>query len=158
MSEVLYFEDFPAGHVTKLGSWTPTEGEIVAFAREWDPQPFHLDEEAARQGPFGGLVASGWHGICVWGRLYVDAVHSRAASMGGGAMEDIRFLKPVRPGMRLHAEVTVLEATPSKTRPERGTSYWRGTFVDDDGHEVLVMHGRAFFRRRGWTPEDTKPA
>ena len=77
MSEMLYFEDFPAGHVTELGSWTPTADEIVAFAREWDPQPFHLDEEAGREGPFGGLVASGWHGICVWGRLYVDAVHSR---------------------------------------------------------------------------------
>jgi acyl dehydratase len=71
--------------------------------------------------------------------------------MGGGSMEDIRFLEPVRPGRRLHARVTVLEATPSKTRPERGTSYWRGTFVDDDGAEVLVMHGRAFFRRRDVT-------
>jgi acyl dehydratase len=151
MSELLHFEDFPEGQVTELGTWTPTAAEIIAFAREWDPQPFHVDEEAAREGPFGELVASGWHGICVWGRLYVDVVHSRAASMGGGSMEDIRFLEPVRPGRRLHARVTVLEATPSKTRPERGTSYWRGTFVDDDGAEVLVMHGRAFFRRRDVT-------
>lgn len=145
---LLHFEDFPEGHVTRLGSWTPTAAEIVEFARRWDPEPFHVDEEAARSGPFGGLVASGWHGICAWGRLYVDVVHARAASLGGGAMEDIRWLRPVRPGMALHAAVTVLEATVSRTRPERGTSYWRGTFVDDDGDEVLVLHGRAFFRRR----------
>ena len=136
--------------MTDLGTWTPTAEEIVAFAREWDPQPFHLDEEAARQGPFGGLVASGWHGICVWGRLYVDAVHGRAASMGGGAMEDIRFLKPIRPGRWPSTRRSGCWRRPRRrSRPERGTSYWRGTFVDDEGDEVLVLHGRAFFRRRG---------
>lgn len=149
MSGTLHFEDFPAGQVTELGTWTPTAEEIVAFARKWDPQRFHVDEAAAAEGPFSGLVASGWHGICVWGKLYVEVVHLHAASMGGGAMEDIRFLEPIRPGMRLRARVAVLEATPSKTRPERGTVLWRGTFVDDTGADVLVMHGRAFFRRRG---------
>jgi acyl dehydratase len=147
---LLHFEDFPEGQVTELGTWTPTAEEIVEFARQWDPQPFHVDERAALDGPFGGLAASGWHGICAWGKLYVEQVHVHAASMGGGAMEDIAFLKPVRPRVPLHARITVLEATVSKTRPERGTTYWRGTFVDDAGDEVLVMHGRAFFRRRGF--------
>jgi acyl dehydratase len=150
MTELLYFEDFPEGHETDLGEWTPTAEEIVAFAREWDPQPFHLDPEAAAAGPFGELVASGWHGICVWGLLYVEVVHIRAASMGGGAMEDIRFLQPIRPGDRLRAKVKVLEATLSKTREERGTSYWEGTFENDAGDVVLSMRGRAFFRRRGY--------
>ncbi len=149
MSELLHFEDFPAGQVTELGSWTPTEEEIVAFARQWDPQLFHVDPVAAVAGPFGELVASGWHGISVWCRLYVEQIHVHAASMGGGAMEDIRFLAPVRPGVPLHARITVLEATPSTSRPERGTSYYRGTLVNDAGEDVLVLHGRAFFRRRG---------
>jgi acyl dehydratase len=150
MTDLLHFEDFPAGQVTELGSWTPTAEEIISFAEKWDPQSFHVDEEAAATGPFGGLVASGWHGLCMWGKLYVEAVHVRAASMGGGAMHDMQFVKPIRPGMTLHARITVLEATESKSRPERGTCAWRGTFVDDAGEDVVVLHGRAFFRRRGF--------
>jgi acyl dehydratase len=155
----LYFEDFPEGHEIELGEWTPTREEIIAFAREWDPQPFHLDEEFARQGPFGGLVASGWHSICVWGRLYVEGVHARAASMGGGGLEGIRFRKPVRPGHRLRERVRVLEARPSTTRPERGTTLWEGVLVDDAGEIVLEMRGRAFFRRRAASDfSPTQPA
>jgi acyl dehydratase len=146
----LYYEDFPEGSEIELGEWTPSAEEIIEFARKWDPQYFHIDEEAAKQGPFGGLAASGWHAICMWGRLYVEKVHMRAASMGGGGLENIRMFKPVRPDERLRARVRVIEATPSKTRPERGTTLWEGVLVDDGGDVVFTMRGRAFFRRRDY--------
>ena len=144
----LYYEDFPEGSEIELGEWTPSVEEIVAFAREWDPGPLHTDEAAAQEGPFGGLVASGWHSVCMWGKFYCEEVHLHAASMGGGGFEDIRFLKPVRPGERLRARVRVVEARTSQSKPERGITLWEGVLVDDGEEPVLRLRGRAFFRRR----------
>jgi acyl dehydratase len=143
----LYFEDFEPGHVFELGSRRVTEDEIVAFARQWDPQPFHTDAEAARSSVFGGLIASGWHTGAMWMRLYVDSLLG-AASMGSPGIEALRWLAPVRPGDTLAGRLTVLEASPSERNPSRGTIRLRGELVNQDGVTVLSMVSRGHFGRR----------
>jgi acyl dehydratase len=144
----LYFEDFEPGRVYELGSHTVTEDEIVAFGRAWDPQPFHVDPEAARTSPFGGLIASGWHTGSLWMRLYVDSILGAAASMGSPGIEELRWLAPVRPGDRLTARLTVLEATPSARHAGRGTIRSRGEMVNHEGVTVMSMVSRGHFARR----------
>ena len=144
----LFFEDFVPGQAYELGSRTVTEGEIVAFAREWDPQPFHVDPETARESVFGGLIASGWHTGAVWMRLYVHSLLGSAASMGSPGIEELRWLAPVRPGDTLSGRLTVLETTPSSSRPDRGTVRIRGELVNQDGVTVMAMISRGHFGRR----------
>jgi acyl dehydratase len=143
-----YFEDFTAGDVFELGARTVTRDEIVAFARQFDPQPFHLDESAAAGGPFGGLVASGWHTAAIFMRLYVDAVLSDTVSMGSPGVEELRWLRPVRPGDTLLGRLTVLETTPSSRRPDRGTLRLGCELLAGDGEVVLAMVARGYFGRR----------
>jgi len=143
----LTFEDFEPGRVFELGKREVTEGEIVAFAREWDPQPFHVDPEAAQESIFGGLIASGWHTGAMWMRLYVDSLLVGAASMGSPGIEELRWLAPVRPGDTLEGRLTVLEATPSERRPDRGTIRIRGEMINQDGVIVMSMVSRGHFGR-----------
>ena len=149
----LYFEDFEEGQVFELGERTLTQDEIVAFAREYDPQPFHVDEEAAEKSAFGGLIASGWHTAVVFMRLYVDAVLSRAASMGSPGVEELRWLRPVRPGDALSAALTVLEAVPSSSNPRRGTVYFVSEVRNGRGEKVMTMKARGLFARRSAADE-----
>jgi acyl dehydratase len=144
----LYFEDFEPGQVLDLGSRSVTEDDIVAFARQWDPQPFHVDPEAARDSVFGGLIASGWHTGAMWMRLYVDSLLGGAASMGSPGIEELRWLAPVRPGDTLSGRLTVLDATPSERRPDRGTIRIRGEMVNQEGVTVMSMVSRGHFGRR----------
>ena len=144
----LYWEDFEPGQVFELGSRTVTEEEIVEFARQFDPQPFHLDPEAARGKVFGGLIASGWHTGAMWMRLYVDAMLGSATGRGSPGIEELRWLAPVRPGDTLDGRLTVLEVTPSETRPDRGTIRIRGEMVNQDGVTVMAMTSRGHFGRR----------
>ena len=144
----LYFEDLEAGQLVELGSHAVTEEEIVAFARQWDPQPFHVDPEAAKETVFGGLIASGWHTGAMWMRLYVDSLLDGAASMGSPGIEELRWLAPVRPGDMLTGKLTVLETTPSERRPDRGTVRIRGEMVNQDGVVVMSMTSRGHFGRR----------
>ena len=143
----LTFEDFEPGRVFELGTREVTEGEIVAFAREWDPQPFHVDPEAAQESIFGGLIASGWHTGAMWMRLYVDSLLVGAAGMGSPGIEELRWLAPVRPGDTLEGRLTVLEATPSERRPDRGTIRIRGEMINQDGVIVMSMVSRGHFGR-----------
>jgi acyl dehydratase len=143
----LYFEDIEPGEVYELGTRTVTESEIVAFAREWDPQPFHTDPEAAKGSVFGGLIASGWHTGSMWMRMYVDTMLGSAAR-GSPGIEELRWLAPVRPDDTLSGRLTVLEATPSATRPDRGTIRIRGEMVNQDGVTVMSMTSRGHFGRR----------
>ncbi len=143
----LHFEDIEPGRVYELGTRTVTESEIVAFAREWDPQPFHIDPEAAKKTVFGGLIASGWHTGSMWMRMYVDTMLGSAAR-GSPGIEELRWLAPVRPGDTLSGRLTVLEATPSATKPDRGTIRIRGEMVNQDGVIVMSMTSRGHFGRR----------
>jgi len=142
----LFFEDFTPGETYELGSHTLTADEIVAFARQWDPQPYHVDPAA--ESPFGGLIASGWHTCALWMRLYATSLLCRADSRGSPGVEELRWLAPVRPGVTLHARLTVLEATPSARRPDRGTIRSRGEMLDGDGVVLMTMVARGHFGRR----------
>ncbi|HSP72372.1 MAG TPA: MaoC family dehydratase [Gaiellaceae bacterium] len=144
-----HWEDFEAGQVYELGTRTVTREEIVAFAREFDPQPFHLDEEAAARGPFGGLIASGWHTASLFMRMYVDELINDTVSMGSPGVEELRWLVPVRPGDELRGRVTILEAAPSSTRPDRGTIRARMELLNQRDEVVLTMVARGFLGRRG---------
>ena len=115
-----YFEDYVEGDVHTFGSIDVTEDEIIAFARRYDPQSLHTVPEAAKLTPFGGLIASGWHTAGLMMRLYVEHYLTHVASLTSPGLDELRWLKPVRPGDRLSVRVTVLKATPSRSKPDRG--------------------------------------
>src|SRR5687768_14510968 len=118
---LLYFEDFAPGQVYELGSYPPiSEEDIISFARQWDPQPFHTDPERARETMWGGLIASGWHTGAIAMRLLVDGLLSRCATQGSPGVDHVRFRRPVRPGDALSARQTILETEPSASRPLMG--------------------------------------
>jgi acyl dehydratase len=145
---VRYFEDFREGDELVLGTRTVTRDEIVAFAQQFDPQPFHVDEDAAARSHFGGLVASGWHTVAMWMRIYVDEVLLHSASLGSPGVEELRWLKPVRPGDTLTARARVLWARPSDRDPRRGTVFSESEFVNQDGEVVMRLRARGLFARR----------
>jgi acyl dehydratase len=144
----LYFEDFTPGRVFELGDRVMSEDDIVAFAREWDPQPFHLDRTAAANGHFGGLIASGWHTAALYMRLLVDGFLGRAAAMGSPGVDELRWLKPVRPDDVLHGRLEILEVRPSQSRPDRGLARCRSEVLNQHGEAVLTFVATIFFRRR----------
>jgi acyl dehydratase len=143
-----YWEDFEAGQIYQLGTVQVDEADIVDFGRRWDPQPFHVDPEAAGASPFGGLIASGWHTACLTMRLYVENLLTGTESQGSPGVEQLRWRKPVRPGSRLTATATILDTAPSSSRSDRGTVFLRFETTDDNGDVVMDMLGRALFGRR----------
>ena len=134
-----FFEDIKAGQVYEFGTITVSEKEIIDFAREFDPQDFHLDPTKAASSPFGGIVASGWHTTSVVMRLYVDHYLSHVASLASPGAEDIRWLKPVRPGDALRIRVTILDARPSRSKPDRGIVRARVEAINQKDDVVLAM-------------------
>jgi acyl dehydratase len=147
MAEI-YLDDFAPGQVHELGRRTLSRGEIVAFARQWDPQAFHLDEQAAAESIYGGLIASGWHTVCVFMRLFADGLLKRSAAMGSPGIDELRWLKPVRPGDTLAARLEVLEVRPSRSKPDRGTVRLRSVMLNQREEEVLSFIGNVMFWRR----------
>jgi acyl dehydratase len=115
-----YFDDYVPGTTHDCGSVSVSQAEIISFATQFDPQPFHVDPEAAARGPYGGLIASGWHTAALVMRQLVDHYLSAEASLGSPGMDEIRWLGPVRPGDTLRVRATVLEARRSQTKPDRG--------------------------------------
>ncbi|GAC1344173.1 MAG: MaoC family dehydratase [Myxococcales bacterium] len=144
----LYFEDFKVGTVFELGTVEMSRERIVSFAREFDPQPFHIDPEAAARSPFGGLIASGWHTCAAFMRLFVEGVLSKAASLGSPGVEELRWLKPVRPGDVLRARYTVQGADPSRSRADRGTVTSLAEVFNQDGVLVMTVKARNLISRR----------
>ena len=145
---MLHFEDFAVGQVYELGSHELTEEEVLAFARQFDPQPFHVDPDAARRSVFGGLVASGWHSAAIFMRLYVDKVLGRAASMGSPGVEELRWFLPVRPGDTLRGRVRILETSPSSLRADRGTVIAFCELLNQRDEVAMSFRARGFFGRR----------
>jgi acyl dehydratase len=143
-----YFEDLKAGQVFALGSRTITRDEIITFARQFDPQPFHLDEEAAKASIYGGLLASGWHTAAILMRLLYDGFVKDAASMGSPGVDEVRWLKPVRPGDTLTARFTVLETTPSRSKPDRGIVRSLSEVLNQRGDVVMTTKGMSLLGRR----------
>lgn len=143
-----YWDDYEIGQKFELGSTTFTADEIVGFARQFDPQSFHLDEAAARQSMFGGLIASGWHVVSRLMRLFVDNYIDHRTTLGSPGVDEIRWLKPVRPGDTLTGWVECAGKVPSKSRPEMGVihEHWRA--INQKGELVMTAKGINMVRRR----------
>jgi len=148
---VRWFEDIHAGDVVEVGPVTVTQEEIVEFASRYDPQPFHLDPEAAARTPFGGLIASGWHTAALFMGMLVPAVMLDSAALGSPGIEELRWLAPVRPGDTLRGRSTVLDTRPSETNPGRGTVFTLGEVLNQDGVVVMTLKARTFYARRPTT-------
>ncbi|HIC71547.1 MAG TPA: MaoC family dehydratase [Alphaproteobacteria bacterium] len=144
----IYFEDFRVGQVIELGSCTVSKDEIIAFARKFDPQPFHIDEAAAERSIYGGLIASGWHTGSLFMRLLYDGLLSHAASMGSPGQDELRWIKPVRPGDTLSARGLVEELIPSRSKPDRGLIRTTYEVFNQDGDKVMIVRGLGMFGKR----------
>jgi acyl dehydratase len=143
-----YFEDFAADQAFEAGSVTVTEDEIISFARQYDPQPMHVDPVAARETIYGGLIASGWHTAALSMRLLVDGVFGATAGMGSPGVDELRWLRPVRPGDTLSVRLTILEARASGSRPDRGIIRFRVEAHNQHDDLVMQMTGAGFIARR----------
>jgi acyl dehydratase len=144
----LYWEDFTQGSAAEYGPRLVTRDEIVAFAAEFDPQPFHLDEDAARASMFGDLAASGWHSCSLLMRIIADGFLLNSSSMGSAGVDEVKWLTPVRPGDRLSVRATVLKSRPSRTRPEMGLVHFLFEMSNQAGVAVMMMTATALFARR----------
>ena len=143
-----FLDDFSEGEVFEFGDRLITQDEIIGFAQQYDPQPFHTDPQAALGSSFGGLVASGWMTGAVMMRLMCDHFIAPAAAMGSPGLDQLRWLKPVRPGDRLRARVTVLGLLPSNSKPDRGVLSLRQEALNQTGEVVMSIESRAMLRRR----------
>ena len=144
----MYFEDFKAGDEEAFGRYEVTREEILEFARKYDPQPFHLDDELARKMHFGGLVASGWHTCAMTMRMVVEKLTEQGTSLGSPGVNKIRWLKPVRPGDILRVHMTVGEARASKSRPEMGSVEIFQKVLNQMDEVVMTMEVIALYMRR----------
>jgi acyl dehydratase len=135
----LYLEDLASGQIYRSGSLSVEADRVKAFAAEFDPQPFHLDEAAAAASLFGQLIASGWHTAALTMRLIVDSDFKIAGGLIGMGVEEIRWPRPVRPGDTLSVESEVLEVRPSKSQPDRGIARMRVTTRNQDGQPVMTQ-------------------
>jgi acyl dehydratase len=147
----LYLEDLAAGQVFRSSQIRVGEEQIKAFAQEFDPQPYHLDEEAARKSVFGQLVASGWHTAALTMRLLVESEFRPAGGILGLGFDALSWPRPVRPGDELHTRSEVLEVRPSKSRPERGLVRVRTTTLNQDGEAVQIYTANLLVPRRSVT-------
>ncbi len=147
-----YWEDLTPGSSRELGQVSPSREEILAFAGQFDPQPFHLDETAAQASVFGGLCASGWHTCAMAMRLMVDNFLSEAASLGSPGLESLKWLKPVFPGDTLTLRHTILDSRPMGSRPDVGLVRTLWEMHNQQGDKVLHMEGWGMFRRRTPAP------
>ncbi len=143
-----YWEDYELGAVYDIGSKTMTKEEIVEFASKYDPQPFHLDEEAGRKSIFGGLSASGWHTCSSVMRLLVDNYVSRETSLGSPGLDEIRWLKPVLAGDTITARIRIIDKKPSRSRPDMGSVHNQYEVYNQKGELVMTMKAIGLFRRR----------
>ena len=148
MSDLVYFEDVEVGRVHCFGRYAVTKEEIVEYARQFDPQPFHVDEEAARQSMFGGLVASGWHTGAMLMRMVCEHAIPGSATTGALGFDDLKWLKPVRPGDVLAVETRVKEKIASRSRHDLGTVKIESRVLNQHGEAVMTLTSLVLYRRR----------
>lgn len=136
---IRYFEDYLPGLTVDCGTFSLGEDQIMAFAREYDPQPFHVDRQAAADGPFGGIIASGWHTTSLMMRQVVGHFISPESGLGAAGIDEIRWPRPVRPGDTLRVTATVLEARRSASKPDRGIIRSRMELTNAAGQTVMTL-------------------
>ncbi len=147
-----YFEDYVTGDVHEFGAVTVGEAEIMEFGRAFDPQSFHVDPERARHSAFGGLIASGWHTAALMMRVIVDHYLSSVASLGSPGVDEVRWLRPVRPGDVLSVRVTVVDARRSHSKPDRGVVRSSIEVLNQDRAVVMTVKALNMLRCRGVEP------
>jgi acyl dehydratase len=143
-----YLEDYPAGAGYEYGPVKVTEEEIIEFATRFDPQFFHIDPEAAADGPFGGIIASGWHTTALLMRLFADHFLSPVSSLGSPGVDELRWPAPVRPDDELRLRLTILENRYSRSKPDRGIIRTRAEMVNQHGDVVLSLVAVSLLRAR----------
>lgn len=143
-----FFEDFRPGDVVEFGDYLVTEEEILEFARRYDPQPFHVDVQAASESIFGGLIASGWMTGGIMMRLLVDHFIAPASSMGSPGVDAVRWPKPVRAGDRLRVRLTIVETKRSQSKPDRGIVSVQQEMINQHGDIVMTLRGMSLARCR----------
>ena len=144
----LFWEDFPVGEVRQFGGLKVTRDAVLAFARDFDPQPFHLDDSAAEASLFGRLAASGWHTCAMAMRMMVDGYLFESASLGSPGIDNLKWLKPVYPGDTLSCRMIVIAARPMASRPQVGLVQSHWDVMNQEEAVVLSMEGWGMFRRR----------
>jgi acyl dehydratase len=152
-----HFEDYVPGLSETLGPIAMTEAAIIEFARRYDPQVIHTDPALAAAGPFGGLIASGWHTVCVVMRELVQGYLADSASLASPGVDELRWLKPVRPGDSLHVRVTVVEANRSRSKPDRGLVRTSIEAINQRGEVVMSMAAMNLIRCRDVEAKATSP-
>lgn len=152
-ADLLHWEDFPVGESLTFGSTTVTRQDIIEFASEFDPQPFHLDEEDAAQSLLGGLAASGWHSCALLMRMIYDGYLHRSTGVGANGVDEINWLKPVRAGDVLTAKRTCIEARPLRSRPEMGLCKMHYEVFNQSGTKVMTWVANQLFTRRDTPPQ-----
>lgn len=148
MDGLLHYEDFPEGEIITYGRWEVTADEIIDFAKDFDPQPFHLDEAAGRESILSGLAASGWHVCAMMNRMMVDAYLGRSAGMGSFGIAEMKWKRPVLAGDVLTIRRTTLEKRISRTRPEMGIITFRFEAINAQGTVTSEMTGTNLIRTR----------
>jgi acyl dehydratase len=143
-----YLEDYLPGAVYEYGYIEVTEAEILDFARKFDPQPIHVDPAFAASGPFGGLIASGWHTAGIMMRLLADHYLSRVASLASPGIDELRWPAPLRPGDSVRLRTTIVEARLSRSKPDRGLVRTRGQLINQDDADVLRLEAMNLIARR----------
>jgi acyl dehydratase len=143
-----HFEDFVVGQTMQIGSCQVSEEEMIAFSRQFDPQPFHIDHQAAAQSIYGGIIASGWHTCSLMMRIMVDGLLHNSSSMGSPGIDELRWLKPVRGGDTLSVSVVTLESRPSSSKPDRGVVLYQWLATNQNGETVATLKGLGMFGRR----------
>jgi acyl dehydratase len=143
-----HFDELEVGREFHGPGYTFTESAIVDFAFAYDPQPFHIDADAAKRSHFGGLIASGFHTLAVTFRLLYQGGFLREASLGGPGMEDVKWLKPVRPGDTIRARAKALDLVPSRSKPDRGVLKLRVAAVNQADEEVMTVTMNIIMKKR----------
>ena len=149
-----YFEDFFVGQEVPLGSRTVTEEEIIAFATQFDPQPFHVDHEAAAASMYGAVIASGWHTCSMMMRMVVDGMMAASSSMGSPGLDQVRWILPVRAGDTLTVSYLTTAVKASSSKPDRGVVWSRWRAVNQHGELVCTIDGMGMFGRRAQGAQD----
>ena len=145
---MIYFDDVQVGETQRFGRYEVTREEIIEYARQFDPQPFHMDEAAAKASMFGGLIASGWHTGAMLIRMINDHAIPGAATTGALGFDDLKWLKPVRPGDVLSVETRVIDKTESRSRPEIGVVKIESQVLDQRGEVKMSLISLVLYRRR----------
>lgn len=143
-----YFEDYVEGAVHSYGSAMVDPDEQMAFSKRFDPQTMHIDPEGAANGPFGGIIASGWYTAGLMMRMLVDHFLTHVASMSSPGLDELRWLKPVRPGDVLSVRTTILKATPSRSKPDRGAVTTFNEVINQNGEVVMSLKAVNIIGRR----------